>query len=82
MDQEKYIKLFNYGYFLSKNEPKILEKLLQTSKENENLYGPLMAGHRQNKAELIKANIKKRSLNKEKNEISQENKSQDLGFEY
>ena len=55
MDEEKYIKLFNYGYFLSKNEPKILEKLLQSTKENAQMHDPIKAGDAEYKRELYRA---------------------------
>ena len=68
MDQEKYIKLFNYGYFLSKHEPKILEKLLKASKENEDMYGPLKAGEAEYKMELNREKLinKSKDLHKDR----------------
>ena len=64
MDEEKYIKLFNYGYFLSKNEPKILEKLLQSTKENAQMHEPLKAGYSEHQRELYKERMKEQSKNR------------------
>ena len=67
MDQEKYIKLFNYGYFLSKHEPKILEKLLKASKENEEMNGPLKAGEAEYKMELNRERLRGTNWDKSQN---------------
>jgi hypothetical protein len=72
---ERFTKFFNYGYFLSKFEPKFLKKLLSSTEGNEDIYEPLAAG----KAEYNKERFleKMKSLSKNKGM----DKSKDRGIE-
>lgn len=47
MDFSRYTKFFNYGYFLSKYEPKFLKKLLNATEEESDINEPLTAGKAQ-----------------------------------
>ena len=58
MDEKKYTKLFNYGYFLSKNEPAILGKFKDASKDVAWISEPLKAGEAQYKRERFKSRLK------------------------
>lgn len=57
MDEKQYIRLFNYGYFLSKNEPEILEKFKDASKETAWISEPLKAGEAQYNIEQLKSRM-------------------------
>ncbi|MEM6767520.1 MAG: hypothetical protein AAF655_21465 [Bacteroidota bacterium] len=54
MEEKRYIKLFNQGYFLSKNEPKVFSKLLKSVSENKEVYLALKAGEAEYKKEYFK----------------------------
>jgi hypothetical protein len=58
MYTEKYIKLFNYGYFLSKNEPNILKQIQTVAKDVDWISEPLKAGEAQYKRERFKSRLK------------------------
>lgn len=60
MEEKRYIKLFNQGYFLSKNEPKVFSKLLKAVRENKEVYQALKAGEAEHKKEYFKAKNKRR----------------------
>lgn len=57
MNENRYIKLFNQGYTLAKHEPKILDKLIDLTKNNDAIREPLMAGELQFKKELTQAKL-------------------------
>ena len=57
MDTEKYIKLFNHGYFLSKHEPKVLKKLMNATEKLPDIFEPLKAGERQYMEEKVQQRI-------------------------
>ena len=61
MDFTKYTKLFNYGYFLSKYEPKILKDLLRITESESSINDPLSAGKSQFVKEQVQEKLK--SLN-------------------
>ena len=58
MDFTKYTKLFNYGYFLSKYEPKILKDLLKITESESSLNEPLSAGKSQFVKEQVQEKLK------------------------
>ena len=58
MDLTKYTKLFNYGYFLSKYEPKILKDLLKITESESSLNAPLSAGKSQFVKEQVQEKLK------------------------
>ena len=58
MDTKRYIKLFNYGYLLAKHEPKILNSLLNTTKDAKEINDPLNAGKKQYSMEKLKGKLK------------------------
>lgn len=58
MDTAKYTKLFNFGYFLSKNAPKVLNTLVSAAKDVEWIAEPLKAGDDQFKRERFKDRLK------------------------
>lgn len=58
MDFTKYTKLFNYGYFLSKYEPKILKDLLKTTESESSINDPLSAGKSQFVKEQVQEKLK------------------------
>lgn len=58
MDFTKYTKLFNYGYFLSKYEPKILKNLLKVTESESSISTPLSAGKSQYVKEQIQEKLK------------------------
>lgn len=72
MDDKKYIKYFNYGYFLSKHEPQVLEKLLKATPEKDEILQPLQAGRDE---------YKKEKLNERIQRISDKSKKKDKGLE-
>ena len=49
MDTKKYIEYFNYGYNLAKNDPKMLDILLKSTKKVLDLHEPLKAGEQEYK---------------------------------
>lgn len=57
MNEKRYIKLFNQGYELARHEPKILNKLIELTKNNDAIREPLMAGELQYKKELMQAKL-------------------------
>jgi len=63
MDTAKYTKLFNFGYFLSKNAPKVLNTLVSAAKDVEWISEPLKAGDAQFKRERFKDRLKGVSRN-------------------
>ena len=58
MDFTKYTKLFNYGYFLSKYEPKILKDLLKITESESSINDPLSAGKSQFVKEQVQEKLK------------------------
>ena len=58
MDFTKYTKLFNYGYFLSKYEPKILKDLLKVTESESSINEPLSAGKSQFVKEQVQEKLK------------------------
>lgn len=58
MDLKRYTKLFNYGYLLSKYEPKILKSLIDTTEDVADINEPLKAGRLQFKKEKLRTKIK------------------------
>ena len=58
MDEKKYTRLFNYGYFLSKNEPALLGQFKDASKDVKWISDPLKAGEAQYKRERFKSRLK------------------------
>ena len=58
MDLKKYTKLFNYGYFLSKYEPKILKSLLNATESESAINEPLSAGKSQFVKEQLQEKLK------------------------
>ena len=61
MEEKRYIKRFNQGYFLSKNEPKVLSKLLKSVRENKEVYQALKSGEAEYKREYFRARTLKRN---------------------
>ena len=53
MDTKKYIEYFNYGYNLAKNDPKMLDILLKSTKKVLELHEPLKAGEQEYKKEKV-----------------------------
>lgn len=75
MDLKQYTKYFNYGYFLSKFEPKFLKKLLNATEGASEINEPLSAGKSQyNKEKVLE---KLRTISKE----SKVDKSKERGIE-
>lgn len=73
MDFSNYTKFFNYGYFLSKYEPKFLRKLLKATENESDINTPLSAGKSQYYTEKVQEKLK---------EINQPEKGDlDKGFE-
>ena len=68
MDLKQYTKYFNYGYFLSKFEPKFLKKLLNATDGTSEINEPLTAGKTQyNKEKVVeKLRTTSKSVNKDK----------------
>ena len=66
MDFSKYIKFFNYGYFLSKHEPKIFKSFFDASKEVPEIKDPLEAGKTQYKREQVISKLKSYSSQTQK----------------
>ena len=58
MEFSRYIKYFNYGYFLSKYEPKILKNLLNMTGNVPEINEPLEAGKAQYKQEKVLDKLK------------------------
>jgi len=58
MDLKRYTKFFNYGYFLSKYEPKILRSLLSATEDVEEINEPLSAGKSEYYKEQVKEKLK------------------------
>ena len=58
MDFSRYTKFFNYGYFLSKFEPKFLKKLLSATEDSEDITEPLKAGKSQHHREKTLCKLK------------------------
>ena len=58
MDFKRYTKLFNYGYFLSKYEPKILKSLLKATESESSITEPLSAGKSQFVKEQLQEKLK------------------------
>lgn len=63
MDLKRYTKYFNYGYFLSKYEPKILKEFLNVTEKAPDINEPLQAGKAQFKKERIFDRLKDISKN-------------------
>lgn len=77
MDFKRYLKYFNYGYFLSKFEPKILKNLLTVFEKEPEISEPLEAGKSQYKREQVIDKLKSYSKEPQKGrEIDK-----DLNFE-
>lgn len=53
MSEDRYIKYFNYGYALSKHDPKVLERLLDATKNVALVHEPLIAGQAQYQKEVL-----------------------------
>ena len=53
MEIKDFVKYFNYGYFLSKFEPKFLKKLLNATGDNSEISEPLKAGKSQHSREQV-----------------------------
>lgn len=58
MDTARYTKLFNFGYFLSKNAPKVLKTFVGAAKDVDWISEPLKAGDAQYKRERFKDRLK------------------------
>jgi len=58
MDLKQYTKYFNYGYFLSKFEPKFLKKLLNATEGTSEISEPLKAGKSQHNKEKVLNKLK------------------------
>ncbi|MEM7373764.1 MAG: hypothetical protein AAF587_34395 [Bacteroidota bacterium] len=58
MDTARYTKLFNFGYFLSKNAPKVLNTFVKAAKDVDWISEPLKAGEAQYKRERFKSRLK------------------------
>lgn len=58
MDFKRYTKFFNYGYFLSKYEPKVLRSLLFATEDVEEINEPLSAGKSEYYKEQVKEKLK------------------------
>lgn len=67
MDFSRYTKYFNYGYFLSKYEPKILKNLLKATEEDSTINDPLSAGKSQHLKEQLHDKLK--SLNEPSKDV-------------
>ncbi len=75
MDLSRYTKLFNYGYFLSKYEPKILRSFLKASENVPEINEPLSAGKAEYQKEQVMDKLK--GLGKD----SRSGRNMDKGFE-
>jgi len=75
MEEKQYTKYFNYGYFLSKHEPKILKSLLHVTKDTADIHEPLSAG----KSQYTKENVRERLKNQKLPDRS--GRDLDKGFE-
>jgi len=53
MEIKDFVKYFNYGYFLSKFEPKFLKKLLNATEGASEISEPLSAGKSQYNKEKV-----------------------------
>lgn len=60
MDENRYIKLFNHGYFLSKHEPTVLKNLLATTANQPEMNTALRAGQSEFKKEKIREQFKQK----------------------
>ena len=69
---EKYVKGFNDGYIISKHEPELMEKLLESEIPDQEYKKALEAGERQNQKEML--------INQMKHQTQSKNKSKDRGF--
>lgn len=69
---EKYVKGFNDGYIISKHEPELMEKLLESEIPDQEYKKALEAGERQNRKEML--------INQMKDQTQSKNKSKDRGF--
>jgi len=58
MDIAKYTKLFNAGYFLSKNAPKLFKTVTNAAKDVDWIAEPLKAGEAQFKRERFKDRLR------------------------
>ena len=58
METARYTKLFNFGYFLSQNAPKLLSTFVNAAKDVEWIAEPLKAGEAQYKRERFKDRLK------------------------
>lgn len=58
MDFSKYVKYFNYGYFLSKYEPKFLKNLLKATEGESDINEPLTAGKAEHSREQLRKRLK------------------------
>lgn len=77
MNEKRYIKLFNQGYTLAKHEPKVLDKLIDLTKNNDAIREPLMAGELQYKKELTQAKLQENTPARPKSR----NQNKDLDME-
>ena len=75
MHFSKYVKYFNYGYFLSKYEPKFLKNLLKATEGESDINEPLTAGKTEYNREQLRERLKDIS---DDHEID---KKEDRGFE-
>ena len=58
MNTARYTKLFNFGYFLSKNAPKLQKTFVNAAKDVDWIAEPLKAGEAQYKREKFKSRLK------------------------
>lgn len=75
MDSNRFTKFFNYGYFLSKFEPKFLKKLLSATENSEEINDSLKAGKSQHSREQVLGKL--RTISKE----SRGDKNKERGIE-
>ena len=74
MDKQRYIKLFNHGYFLSKNEPGILNNLLAATKNQPDITASLKAGAAEFRKEQIREQLRQKH-----HELKSKDKTKDRG---
>lgn len=75
MDFNRFLKFFNYGYFLSKYEPKFLKTLLKVTESASDINDSLSAGKSQYNKEQVLEKLK--SVSK----TAQKEKGIEKGFE-
>lgn len=58
MNTARYTKLFNFGYYLSKNAPKLQKTFVNAARDVNWISEPLRAGEAQYKREKFKSRLK------------------------